>query len=168
MAVVGAFMRIGNKYDLPQLHLPALQRLYARCLSKLPKFDALSEDIRASELIKIIDIARSCDALVVLPSIFYELCSCDIPPTGFHQSDQLAIRRGWQRMVTNQARHTFAWLDSKSNIFKPCKTRESCQKGRKHILSYRFFASDNAWLWNNRTMAPKVESSHVPKLPRCG
>jgi len=157
-AVVAAFLRLGSKYEIPQLRSEAVKRLSIEYPSKLDKWDAMIltpwGEIQSHRGIhfSVINLAQEVGLTSILPAAFYSACEIN----GFGQilegvcgdDDRLVIlsaenqkvcMRGWGSLVHTQHDQTFKWLATADNtLFQACRTREKCNNTRMKVFHNTF------------------------------
>ena len=155
---IAALLRLGTKYEIGHLRAEAMRRLCADFPSTLQQWDRRTKDFSKisyslGTFFDIINLAREHKIAVILPAVFYTYCRNHfdinmvfdgIPrndqnelPARLSAEDQRACLLGWQRLLEEQSRKSFFWLDPNKNntLFKHCRTRTQCDRARSELLT---------------------------------
>lgn len=151
LAVIAAYLRLGKKYEITQLHTEALDILQSEFPSSLAEFHQSGRSIRIANfklatIVGVINLARETRTHVVLPAAFYDLCdygtdiqgimmatgqgsqdSPDSPSLSSH--DRLLVALGGHRLLGLKIDVTYAWKDSAYDdtpVNLRCSTHQSC------------------------------------------
>lgn len=172
LPIIAAFLRLGRKYDIQQLHSEALKRLTFEFPSTLEEYDCSIENYtfiddsdidRSNLLLAVIHLARETDNLSVLPAALYNFCfyykiramidffqQSDGTSYAMCLADQRTVIGGWHSLVEMQTKETFAWLANEDMFKDICITDGVCTKSRNRLLLANWHPSPwcialNAW-----------------------
>lgn len=156
VAVVAAFLRLGNKYDIEVLRDEALKRLFYELptdfhsLTKLDSFSMI-ENVVWWEL-DLVNIAREQGLRSALPMAMY--CCCNIwhqdeIPGGILRDDgtrcllsledERTCVMAYMPLMKLQGETTYAWLTHPGSKYPECKTPSKCISRRKTLAIEMFF-----------------------------
>ena len=155
IAVVGAFLCLGRKYDMKKLDWEARRRLYRAFPLTLEEDDARSDGIpgiksSADIYVDILNIARRGEVFSILPGIFYAIGTAyaarailkgwEIHGVARHfPSDYAATTvAGLDTMYDTQAQATFAWLFHPATPDPGCATPLECYQTRQATIVTNF------------------------------
>lgn len=157
LSVVSAFMRLGRKYDIPNLYTEAANKIYRDCPVTLEGWDASARsstiDIgdHHSSWMELAIVARQEGLLSVLPFILYKCCIAystteilngishrDATVVVLSPEDQAACLEGHWNILGAQARTTFAWLYQRGTLSPLCTSSDACLQVRQNTLDQEF------------------------------
>ncbi|KZP21992.1 hypothetical protein FIBSPDRAFT_825261 [Athelia psychrophila] len=160
--MVAAFLRLGKKYDIPQLRDEALLILRSAFSSTLQGFDGRAKNSFFEydgkyRYFQIISLARETGILDLLPMAFYALCE-NHSPTGLmdqlstavgegHLSpaDHLAMAVGCNRLAAFVVEDTYRWA-SESPVGGSLCTGEQCAtKAKRAFFQNTFTYNDGSY-----------------------
>jgi hypothetical protein len=158
MAVLAAFLRLGKKYEIPQLYAESVARLSREFPSSLAKWEKDRDqnlEIEESPTLAfdVINLAKETGLLSIIPTAFYYYCEGHLNIKGvfdgierldgsvaiLRPEDQRACIMGWHQLVEAQARETFGWLNPDAHPLA-CVTQTRCNMARRsHFFNlFRF------------------------------
>jgi hypothetical protein len=154
LKVIAAFLRLGKKYEIAQLRLEATSRLSYEFPSMLDKWD----DVHSAYVMieyhpglgyDIVKLARELGLCAILPAVLFAVSESldldsayepidrgDGTSATLSVEDQIILTRGWWRLIQDQARLTFGWLDTTRALDDGCISQ--CIPSRKILLSEIF------------------------------
>jgi hypothetical protein len=134
-----------------------MRRLCADFPSTLQQFDKHTKQSakissHLGHLFDVINLAREHQITLILPAVFYMYCRYhfDIKmvfdgilrtdpeesPAKLSPEDRRACLIGWQRLLDEQTRISFLWLDpvKGATLFKSCRRQSRCEMARRELL----------------------------------
>jgi hypothetical protein len=161
--IVAAFLRLGNKYAIPQLRAEAVKRLSAEYPSTLANWD-LSVKHPFSKLadshgldFDVINLAHEIGVLSLVPAAMYCFCERDaleevlegvVREDGsmliLSAENQRVLVRGWKILRELLHKETYKWLDTQdAGMFYDCVQRVKCDTTRRKLF-YDYFRGRTA------------------------
>ncbi|KZP30453.1 hypothetical protein FIBSPDRAFT_814728 [Athelia psychrophila] len=150
LAVLSAFIRLGRKYDIRDLYIEALKRLYIQ-------FPILEGELviewtvvqEPASLFELITFARTTGMLSILPDVLYTCCQkysaseiiggingTDGSISSLRTEDQLTCLAGHRAICKSQLQTTYSWIYG--NLAPGCITGAHCRVARRKFLLAHF------------------------------
>lgn len=150
-------LAISTKYDAPDLRRKAIQELEKRFPTTLDAYDTRSIVPTKASLVPALKLFRDCDAVELLPSLFYMLTEGALDDGKFQELSALPrheIQRciiGRENLLKSQKDLTWACVFLPT-VSRRCRDRLTCkcaafqisQKAYSNDLHMRQYALDNA------------------------
>lgn len=158
-AVVAAFLRLGNKYDIEVLRVDALKRLFHEIPSNLDTLDQRSRALSSWSMIysedctmkEMLNVAREQNLLSALPLARYRCCvvgtAADLSKPSFsddgiaYMLDQEEARicsAAYVPLLTLQGKTTLSWMTAPSSKYPGCHSILMCMGARRVLAIERF------------------------------
>jgi hypothetical protein len=164
IAVIAAFLRLGRKYEIVQLHTEAVTRLEYEFPSSLEKCQVMVDFTMIDDtgclpslVFEVIQLAHENDLQHLLPWAYYLCCrfvSFEDIFNSFESEngrrvelsteDKRACITGWRKLIASQSIAPFCWLTSDDYpewtlaTTAACKNKEKCIAARKAIYHELF------------------------------
>ncbi|KAH7929015.1 hypothetical protein BV22DRAFT_1003622 [Leucogyrophana mollusca] len=154
--VIGAFLRLGKKYEISCLYLEAKDRLVGDFPSTLENHDQIAtlgcriEGFNSAIIFRVINLAREGDVQIILPAAMRH-CSLFVPPedilisprnssTSLTDADRQACVIAASILQTMTAT-TYSWLDPKTPTSPYCQGHKKCSQSKQALLATLWFPS---------------------------
>lgn len=156
--MIAAFLRLGRKYEIVQLHAEAVTRLEYEFPSSLKKCEEMVDftmiddtGCLASLVFEVIQLARENDLQCLLPWAYYLCCRFSFEDifnsfesrngrrVELSTEDKRACITGWRKLASSQSSTPFCWLtwdgypEWTLATFAACEDRAKCIAARKAI-----------------------------------
>ncbi|KAF7984327.1 hypothetical protein HWV62_15323 [Athelia sp. TMB] len=160
--MVAAFLRLGKKYDIPQLRDEALSVLRSAFSSTLKGFDGRAKNSfweydGKYRYFQIIGLARETGTLDLLPMAFYALCE-NHSPTGLMDqlataaetgllspTDHLTVAVGSNRLAAYLVEDTYHWASASSVGASNCTGDQCTTKAKRAFFQNTFTYNDGSY-----------------------
>lgn len=171
---MAAFLRLGNKYEIPSLRTEAIVRLTAHFPSTLEEWDKPRTLIQFHPgfVCDVIKLAHDQEVQSILPAAFYSCCVLDVHhfiapistsqdhlPLSPQDRDRCLLAR--ERLISKQFSQTFGWLNPGDYSFN-CTDIQRCNDTKRtifwHLATHPLCSALKHWgnQWENGLCQPCI------------